>query len=173
MSDAVLTIENLSVALPSWADRPFAVGGVSLEVLRKEILCVVGESGSGKSVTSFAVMRILDRAGRIAEGSVMFSGIDVRAADDSKMRDLRGREMSMIFQNPRAALNPIRKVGMQIEFGPGQCEGFDLLYRACNVRCVRIRHRLYSDRVDAADPGATGVHGNRKSSSNFCHEQSL
>jgi peptide/nickel transport system ATP-binding protein len=60
-------------------------------------------------------MRILDRAGRIAEGSVMFSGIDVRNADDDKMRDLRGREMSMIFQNPRAALNPIRKVGVQIE----------------------------------------------------------
>src|SRR6187455_2914476 len=60
-------------------------------------------------------MRILDRAGRIAEGSVMFSGVDVRAADDDQMRDLRGREMSMIFQNPRTALNPIRKVGRQIE----------------------------------------------------------
>ena len=60
-------------------------------------------------------MRILDRAGRIAEGSVMFSGIDVRAASEREMRDLRGREISMIFQNPRAALNPIRKVGQQIE----------------------------------------------------------
>ena len=60
-------------------------------------------------------MRILDRAGRIADGSVMFSGIDVRGADEHAMRDLRGREMSMIFQNPRAALNPIRKVGRQIE----------------------------------------------------------
>ena len=60
-------------------------------------------------------MRILDRAGRIAEGSVTFSGLDLRAAPESEMRDLRGREMSMIFQNPRAALNPIRKVGRQIE----------------------------------------------------------
>ena len=60
-------------------------------------------------------MRILDRAGRIAEGSVMFSGIDVKAATEDQMRDLRGREISMIFQNPRAALNPIRKVGDQIE----------------------------------------------------------
>ena len=73
------------------------------------------KSGSGKSVTSYAVMRILDRAGRIAEGSVMFSGIDVKAASENEMRDLRGREISMIFQNPRAALNPIRKVGDQIE----------------------------------------------------------
>ena len=88
---------------------------INIEVAKGETLAIVGESGSGKSVTSFAVMRILDRAGRIAEGSVMFSGIDVRAADDDTMRDLRGREMSMIFQNPRAALNPIRKVGVQIE----------------------------------------------------------
>ena len=78
-------------------------------------MAIVGESGSGKSVTSYAVMRILDRAGRIAEGSVMFSNIDVRAASEDTMRELRGREMSMIFQNPRAALNPIRKVGHQIE----------------------------------------------------------
>src|SRR3977135_800969 len=60
-------------------------------------------------------MRILDRAGRIAEGSVMFSGVDVKGATENQMRDLRGREISMIFQNPRAALNPIRKVGDQIE----------------------------------------------------------
>src|SRR5258706_2354233 len=60
-------------------------------------------------------MRILDRAGKIAEGSVMFSGIDVKTATETQMRDLRGREISMIFQNPRAALNPIRKVGDQIE----------------------------------------------------------
>ena len=80
-----------------------------------ETLGIVGESGSGKSVTSYAVMRILDRAGKIAEGSVMFSGVDVKAATEDQMRDLRGREMSMIFQSPRLALNPIRKIGHQIE----------------------------------------------------------
>ena len=88
---------------------------VNISVAKGETLGIVGESGSGKSVTSYAVMRILDRAGRIAEGSVMFSGIDVKAATENEMRDLRGREISMIFQNPRAALNPIRKVGDQIE----------------------------------------------------------
>jgi peptide/nickel transport system ATP-binding protein len=76
---------------------------------------IVGESGSGKSVTSYAVMRILDRAGRIADGSILFSGLDLRAARERDLRDLRGRQMSMIFQNPRAALSPIRKVGRQIE----------------------------------------------------------
>jgi peptide/nickel transport system ATP-binding protein len=84
-------------------------------VAKGETLGIVGESGSGKSVTSYAVMRILDRAGKIAEGSVMFSGIDIKSASEDTMRDLRGREISMIFQNPRAALNPIRKVGDQIE----------------------------------------------------------
>ncbi len=92
-----------------------AVQHVNISVAKGETLGIVGESGSGKSVTSYAVMRILDRAGKIAEGSVMFSGIDVKGATENQMRDLRGREISMIFQNPRAALNPIRKVGDQIE----------------------------------------------------------
>ncbi len=88
---------------------------VNISVAKGETLGIVGESGSGKSVTSYAVMRILDRAGKIAEGSVMFSGVDVKAATETEMRDLRGREISVIFQNPRAALNLIRKVGDQIE----------------------------------------------------------
>ena len=92
-----------------------AVQHVDISVAKGETLGIVGESGSSKSVTSYAVMRILDRAGRIAEGSLTFSGIDVKSASEHEMRDLRGREISMIFQNPRAALNPIRKVGDQIE----------------------------------------------------------
>jgi peptide/nickel transport system ATP-binding protein len=111
----LLDIKNLTVEFSTRRGIVQAVKNIDIEVAKGETLAIVGESGSGKSVTSFAVMRILDRAGRIADGSVMFSGIDVRAADDDKMRDLRGREMSMIFQNPRAALNPIRKVGVQIE----------------------------------------------------------
>ncbi|HMK80701.1 MAG TPA: ABC transporter ATP-binding protein [Xanthobacteraceae bacterium] len=111
----LLDIKDLTVEFATRRGIVKAVQNINIAVGKGETLAIVGESGSGKSVTSFAVMRILDRAGRIAEGSVMFSGIDVRAADDAKMRDLRGREMSMIFQNPRAALNPIRKVGVQIE----------------------------------------------------------
>ena len=111
----LLDIKDLTVEFATRRGIVKAVKNINIEVAKGETLAIVGESGSGKSVTSFAVMRILDRAGRIAEGSVMFSGIDVRAADDDTMRDLRGREMSMIFQNPRAALNPIRKVGVQIE----------------------------------------------------------
>ena len=111
----LLDISDLTVEFATRRGIVKAVEHVNIAVAKGETLGIVGESGSGKSVTSYAVMRILDRAGRIAEGSVMFSGVDIRGASESQMRDLRGREISMIFQNPRAALNPIRKVGDQIE----------------------------------------------------------
>ncbi|MVT66176.1 dipeptide ABC transporter ATP-binding protein [Bradyrhizobium pachyrhizi] len=111
----LLDVKDLTVEFTTRRGIVKAVQHVDISVGKGETVGIVGESGSGKSVTSYAVMRILDRAGRIAEGSVRFSGIDVKAATESQMRDLRGREVSMIFQNPRAALNPIRKVGHQIE----------------------------------------------------------
>ena len=111
----LLDVNDLTVEFATRRGIVKAVQHVNISVAKGETLGIVGESGSGKSVTSYAVMRILDRAGKIAEGSVMFSGIDVKAASEDQMRDLRGREISMIFQNPRAALNPIRKVGDQIE----------------------------------------------------------
>jgi len=111
----LLDVNDLTVEFSTRRGIVKAVQHVNISVAKGETLGIVGESGSGKSVTSYAVMRILDRAGRIAEGSVMFSGIDVKRASEDEMRDLRGREISMIFQNPRAALNPIRKVGDQIE----------------------------------------------------------
>src|SRR6188508_1299705 len=111
----LLNVNDLTVEFSTRRGIVKAVQHVNISVAKGETLGIVGESGSGKSVTSYAVMRILDRAGRIAEGSVMFTNIDVRQASEDDMRGLRGREISMIFQNPRAALNPIRKVGRQIE----------------------------------------------------------
>ena len=111
----LLEIRDLTVEFTTRRGIVRAVAHVDVSVARAETLGIVGESGSGKSVTSYAVMRILDRAGRIAEGSVSFGGVDIGSAGEDAMRDLRGREISMIFQNPRAALNPIRKVGHQIE----------------------------------------------------------
>jgi len=111
----LLDIRDLTVEFATRRGTVQAVRNVDISLAKGETLGIVGESGSGKSVTSYAVMRILDRAGRIAAGSVMFSGVDLRAMPESQMRDLRGREMSMIFQSPRLALNPIRKVGHQIE----------------------------------------------------------
>ncbi|GJD49681.1 Glutathione import ATP-binding protein GsiA [Methylobacterium crusticola] len=111
----LLEVRDLTVEFATRRGTVQAVRRVDVAVARGETVGIVGESGSGKSVTSYAVMRILDRAGRIAGGSVTFSGVDLRAAGERQMRDLRGREVSMIFQNPRSALNPIRKVGHQIE----------------------------------------------------------
>jgi len=111
----LLDVKDLTVEFATRRGIVQAVKHVDISLAKGETLGIVGESGSGKSVTSYAVMRILDRAGKIAEGSIVFSGIDVKNAPEDEMRDLRGREMSMIFQNPRAALNPIRKVGDQIE----------------------------------------------------------
>ena len=111
----LLDVRDLTVEFATRRGTVRAVQHVNLTVAKGETVGIVGESGSGKSVTSYAVMRILDRAGRIAEGSVRFSGVDLRAAPENEMRDLRGREISMIFQSPRLALNPIRKIGKQIE----------------------------------------------------------
>jgi peptide/nickel transport system ATP-binding protein len=111
----LLDVNDLTVEFATRRGIVKAVQHVNISVAKGETLGIVGESGSGKSVTSYAVMRILDRAGKIAEGLVRFSSIDVKGATENEMRDLRGREISMIFQNPRAALNPIRKVGDQIE----------------------------------------------------------
>jgi len=111
----LLDVRDLTVEFATRAGPVQAVRQVSLQLMKGETVGIVGESGSGKSVTSYAVMRILDRAGRIAEGSIVFSGMPLQAAPEGAMRDLRGREISMIFQNPRAALNPIRSVGRQIE----------------------------------------------------------
>jgi peptide/nickel transport system ATP-binding protein len=116
MSDiALLEIRDLTVEFATRRGAVQAVKHVDISVGKGETVGIVGESGSGKSVTSYAVMRILDRAGRIAEGSIRFSGIEIETASEAAMRDLRGREISMIFQSPRTALNPIRKVGHQIE----------------------------------------------------------
>lgn len=111
----MLSIKDLSVAFKTRKGEVNAVRGISLDVGKGETLGIVGESGSGKSVTSYALMRILDAGGEIRSGDVIYGGIDLRAASERNMRDIRGREISMIFQNPRAALNPIRRVGHQVE----------------------------------------------------------
>ncbi len=111
----LLDVQDLTVEFSTRRGIVRAVEHVNVSIGKGETVGIVGESGSGKSVTSYAVMRILDRAGRIAAGAVHFTGLDISAASEDQMRNLRGREISMIFQNPRAALNPIRKVGHQIE----------------------------------------------------------
>ncbi|MFG1395009.1 dipeptide ABC transporter ATP-binding protein [Xanthobacter agilis] len=112
---AFVDVRDLSVDFKTRNGTVHAVRHVSFTLEKGRTLGIVGESGSGKSVTSYALMRILDAAGVIAGGGIGFDGMDIAAASERTMRDIRGREISMIFQNPRAALDPIRKVGHQIE----------------------------------------------------------
>jgi peptide/nickel transport system ATP-binding protein len=111
----LLDIHDLTVEFKTRNGIVEAVKQVSFSVAKAETVGIVGESGSGKSVTSYAVLQILDRAGKVAHGSIVFSGMPLQNATETAMQDIRGREISMIFQNPRAALNPIRTVGKQIE----------------------------------------------------------
>ena len=110
-----LAIDHLSVDFRTRNGVVHALNDVSLHVAKGEVVGVVGESGSGKSVSAYTVIGLLDAAGRVAGGAATFDGIALTGARESTLRDLRGREISMIFQNPRAALNPIRPVGKQIE----------------------------------------------------------
>ncbi len=110
----VLEVSGLTVALPKNADRPNAVEDISFTVAPGEIVCVVGESGSGKSVTASAVMGLLPDALRPKGGKTLLEGEDTLTAEKSRLRDLRGTRMAMIFQEPMTALNPVTRVGEQI-----------------------------------------------------------
>jgi peptide/nickel transport system ATP-binding protein len=147
----LLDVRDLTVEFTTSRGPVRAVDRIDLAVKRGEILGIVGESGSGKSVTSYAVMRILDRAGRIAGGSITFSGMPLDRLPEAEMRDLRGREISMVFQNPRAALNPIRRIGRQIEdvlIRHGQATRGDARAKAIAM-LERVRIARPAERYDA------------------------
>ncbi|MEL7093139.1 MAG: ABC transporter ATP-binding protein, partial [Pseudomonadota bacterium] len=112
---AILDIRNLSIALPPGADRTYAVEGVNLTVNRGEILCVVGESGSGKSVMTSAIMNDVPGRLQITSGEVIFDGKNVLQMTQEELNDMRGARISMIYQEPMAALNPAIKIGAQVD----------------------------------------------------------
>ena len=114
MTSSLLRIEDLHVTFSTRGGLVEAVRGMTLSLQAGEMLGLVGESGSGKSVTGFAVTRLLDRAGRIVAGRILFREQDITRATSGDLQNLHGAAMAMIFQNPRAALNPIRPVGAQI-----------------------------------------------------------
>ena len=110
----LLDIDDLSVTFSTRHGPVEAVRGISLSLAEGETLGIVGESGSGKSVTGFAITRLLERSGRITQGRITFRDRDITRLTDSGLREMHGAAMAMIFQNPRAALNPIRAIGQQI-----------------------------------------------------------
>ncbi|WP_434080506.1 dipeptide/oligopeptide/nickel ABC transporter permease/ATP-binding protein [Sanguibacter sp. Z1732] len=114
--DVLLSVRNLAVDFQAHSDSPpvHAVRGVDLTVRRGQIVGIVGESGSGKSVSAYAISRLLAGTARIPHGSAHFDGIDLTAASEGQMRQIRGRRIGMIFQNPTGSLNPVFTVGFQM-----------------------------------------------------------
>ena len=115
-TEPVLQIDQFSVSLPSGADRQFAIEDISLQVAPREILCIVGESGSGKSVTAHGIMGLLP-TGQLEPvgGTIHLLGESLLDATSGRLQQLRGSRMSMIFQEPMTALNPVMTLGRQIE----------------------------------------------------------
>ena len=111
----LLRVSDLRVEFASSSGRVHAVNGVSFDVEAHELLGIVGESGCGKSVTSLAILRLLAKpAGRVVGGQVEFDGMDLLGLNDEAMRDLRGRQIAMIFQDPMTSLNPVTTIGEQL-----------------------------------------------------------
>jgi peptide/nickel transport system ATP-binding protein len=146
VSVPLLDVQGLSLEFRTRSGTVHALQDVNLRLHKGEIVGLVGESGSGKSVLSYAMLGISDAAARVTAGQAMFGGLDLLKATPRELADLRGRDISMIFQSPRTALNPIRPVGLQIEdvlrrhavhtrsgTGPDQGKGL----RALSVQALR------------------------------------
>ena len=118
MTDSLLDVRDLRVEFPLARGVLRAVDGASFSVREGEALGLVGESGSGKTVALRAVVGLLPRSARLTGGEVLFEGSDLVAAGAERLRQLRGRAISMVFQEPMTALNPVMRVGDQIGEGP-------------------------------------------------------
>jgi oligopeptide/dipeptide ABC transporter ATP-binding protein len=115
LAEPLLQLEDLHTQFFTSRGVVHAVDGVSLHVDAGETLGVVGESGCGKTITALSVLRLVPEPGRITSGRILFRGRDVTKMDDDEIRDFRGNDVAMIFQDPMTSLNPVTKVGFQIE----------------------------------------------------------
>ncbi len=113
-AEPAVSIRDLRIALPPGAERAYAVDGISFDLKPGEIVCVVGESGSGKSMCAHALMGLLPGSVAIETGEILFEGNNLLALDEDGWRDLRGRRVAMVFQEPMTALNPLMRVGDQM-----------------------------------------------------------
>ena len=114
MSDPILSVKNLTVVFKTRFGEVPVIDDVSFSIAPREILGIVGESGCGKTMTSLAIMRLMPEQGIVTSGSIRLSGEDLVFASEARMRDLRGNEISMVFQEPMTSLNPVFSVGEQI-----------------------------------------------------------
>ena len=135
-ADSILDVQDLKTSFFTEDGEVRAVDGVSFSLRRGETLGLVGESGCGKSVTALSIMRLLGRAGRIVDGRVLYHGEDLASEKESDMRRLRGKSISMIFQEPMTSLNPVFPIGDQIAEALRIHEGLDA--RSAKSRSVEL-----------------------------------
>src|SRR5690606_7176741 len=114
VGDLLLDVQGLRTWFHTRDGIVKAVDGVSLQLRHGEILGLVGESGSGKSVTGFSLMNLVDPPGRMQADRLVFNGQDLQALDAEQYRQLRGKDMAMIFQDPMMTLNPVLRVDTQM-----------------------------------------------------------
>jgi peptide/nickel transport system ATP-binding protein len=111
----ILQVHNLRTQFETDGGTVTAVDGISFDLYPGESLGIVGESGSGKSITALSILRLVPDPGRIVSGEVLFHNQDLLKMTDDDIRDLRGRDIAMIFQDPQSSLNPVLKTGFQID----------------------------------------------------------
>ena len=136
MAETLLAVEDLHVRFRTSRGPVHAVNGVSFSIEPGETLGLVGESGCGKSVTSLALLGILARNGKVTRGRALFEGRDLIGLSDSALRQIRGKEIAMIFQDPMTSLNPVLTVGRQIREALETHFGMDR--RAGHARAVEL-----------------------------------
>lgn len=110
----ILVVNNLQTSFSTDGGEVRAVDGVSFTVPKGKTIGIVGESGSGKSITSLSILRLLAANGKTKGGEILFKGKDLLKLSDKGMREIRGNQISMIFQEPMTSLNPVYTVGQQI-----------------------------------------------------------
>ena len=114
--ESILTVNNLKTTFYTSSGEVQAVRGITFEVGKGEIVGIVGESGSGKSVSSMSILRLLPNTAKIdPESSVIFDGVDLTSLPMNRLREIRGQKIAMVFQDPMSSLNPLIRVGKQVE----------------------------------------------------------
>jgi len=149
MSRPVLRVEGLKVNFETSKGISKAVDGVSFELKQGETLGIAGESGCGKSVTALSILRLITPPGRIVEGKVWFEDRNIMAVKEEEVRAVRGKEISMIFQEPMTALNPLFKIKDQIA-------ELYLIHKVCGKKEAESRAIEMLQKVGIADPAVRG-----------------
>ena len=133
---SLLAVRDLRTSFHTFSGTVRAVNGVTFDIAQGEVMGLVGESGGGKSVVGFSILGLIDSPGKIEGGEILLNGEDLVSATEERLRDIRGREISMIFQDPMTSLNPLHTIGRQME--EVLRLHTDLTSDACQRACVEM-----------------------------------